>query len=421
VIRFARPPRLAAALALAARARRAPAPAERPRDLPAHPEGGRAAPVAAADGRGGRIALLSFMIMVLAPGLALTLYFAVIAADRYESVARFTVREIRTPTIAAVDASADAARLGAGLATDAPSQFNHVVASWLRSRAGLEAVAQELDVAAIFRRPEADFWVRLPEDASAEARADYWRRRVDAVVDGPSGIVTLRVRAFRPDDSAALSEALIRRAEALVNALSERRKRATLERARADAALAEERLASSVRAVAALREAEGLVDPALEAAATLAMLSGLVSQRIALEGELRALAGVMSADAPRIRVLREQTSELDREIDALRASLAGQAGDGESMAVTTARFEALAVERQFADRLFEVSQRRLIEAEIDLARPSVYFGVFEPPGAPEEARYPRRAAYAALAVAGLFVAWAICALIWASVRDHRIA
>jgi capsular polysaccharide transport system permease protein len=425
MIRAPRRPRLAAAFGLIARAARPGAPpAPRRPDAVAAAAGEAApaptldlSPAPAAGGRGGRIALVSFVATVLLPALAIAAYYLFIAADQFEASARFTVREVRAPPI--LGAAEAGGGLGGGFAAAAPSSFNHVVASYVRSRAGLEDLAAEIDVAALYRRPEADFLARLPEGASAEDRLEHWRERVSATVDGPSGVVTLRVRAFRPEDAVLLAEGLLRRSEALVNDLSARQKDDALAGARADAAAAEARLRAAIGALAALRAAEGLVDPALEAGATLGLLTGLIGQRIEIDGAIAAASGAMRADTARMRALEERRAAVEAEIAALRAGLAG-AGDA-AIAAAFARFETAAAERRFAERLHEIAQRRLIEAEIDRARQSVYLGVYDPPRAAEDSRYPRRIAFPILAFLGLFTLWAIAALVWAAVEDHRMA
>jgi capsular polysaccharide transport system permease protein len=421
MIRARRHPALAAALGFLTRAERHAAAPARRGEAAGQPWPIGGAPglehAPAAGGRGGWLAPASFLATVLLPTLAAAAYFLFIAADQFDATARFTVREVQTPSI--VVASDAGGRLAGGLTATGPSQFNHVIASYLRSRAALEDLSAELDVAVLFQRPEADFWARLPEGASAEDRLDHWRGQVNATVDGPSGVVTLRVRAFRPEDAALLAKGLVARAEALVNTLSVRQKTDTLDRARADAATAEDRLRAAVTALAELRAAEGLVDPTLEADATLGLLASLTAQRIEIDSAVAAVSGSMEPETARMRALEERRAAIEAEIATLRAGLAG-AAEG-AIAQVIARFETAAAERRFAERLHEIAQRRLIEAEIDLARQSVYLGVYDPPRAPEDSRFPRRIAFSLLSFVAFFTLWSIAALVWASVQDHRMA
>ena len=89
----------------------------------------------------------------------------------------------------------------------APGQNAYIVTSYIQSRAIVDNLNKTLNLREIFRRPEADFWARLKRNASIDELTDYWKTMVSTYIDAPSGIVTLQVRAFRPDDAVALAKA----------------------------------------------------------------------------------------------------------------------------------------------------------------------------------------------------------------------
>src|SRR3954451_10159473 len=95
----------------------------------------------------------------------------------------------------------------------------------------------------------------------------YWKGQVDPVYDPANGTVTVRVRAFDPDDALRLAEAGVASCEALVNELSLRSRNDALVHANAELAQAEERLKKVVGRVRAFRDREGLIDPARAAEA----------------------------------------------------------------------------------------------------------------------------------------------------------
>jgi capsular polysaccharide transport system permease protein len=363
---------------------------------------------------------LSFAALVLLPGCVVGVYYALVAADQYVVSARFTVRELRPSPLSLETPERARATPVATMGEDEVSSFTHVAASYLESRALLRDLGEEIDVAAMFRVAQADPWARLPREASAEARYDYWRDRLRVSIDRTSGIVTLELRAFRPEDARRLAEAMLARAEALVNALSLRQKRDALARARAEAAESDRRLDEAIAALSAFRDGAGVLDPAREADETVRLLASLSAERIRLQSRLRVLSEVMDRDAARARELRTRLATLRGDIARLRDSLAADATADANLAGALGRYEALEIRRRFAARLYEVAQTRRIAAEIDLARQSIFLNVFDPPQLPEESRYPRRAAFTAITVLALAVGWAVLALVWASVADHRM-
>ncbi|GMG80815.1 capsule polysaccharide transporter [Paralimibaculum aggregatum] len=365
-------------------------------------------------------AVISFALIVVLPVVVIGTYYYRHAADQFTATARFTLRETRARPLGFEAAEGAPERIGSGLATETVSHFTHVAASYLESRALLADLGAVLDVDAMFRRPEADFWARMPEGLPAEARFDYWRERVRVAVDGPSGIVSLQIRAFRPEDALALADAAVARAEALVNALSLRQKADAVARAEAEAAESERRLQASIAALSAFRDREGLLDPGQEGAETVRLLSQLTTERIRLESELRVLDRVVDGDAARARALRTRLASITGDIAQLRDQLGSGAAADASLAAALGRFEALEIRRRFAAKLYGLAQTRRINAEIDRARQSVFLNLFDPAQRPERSDHPRRAAFTLLAFLGLSAGWAILALIWASVADHRL-
>ena len=333
---------------------------------------------------------------------------------------RFTVTELRTRPLAIEEAEATPDSIGRALSGEDISSFTHVTASYLESRAALADLGRSADIAAMFRRPEADSWARLPDGTSAEAFFVYWRARVRVAIDGPSSIVTLRVRAFRAEDAKWLADRMIANAEALVNRLSLRQKQDALSRARAEAAESDRRLTEATASLVTYRETAGLLDPEREADEIVGLLSTLTAERIRLQNQLKVLSEVMDRDAPRPRALRTRLVRVKEDIARLRADMAAETTSETTLADALGAFEALEIRRRFVARLYGLAQTRLIEAEIDLARQTVFLNLFDPPQLPEEAVFPRRAGFTLIAAAVLLVGWATLALIWASVADHRM-
>ena len=111
----------------------------------------------------------------------------------------------------------------------APGQNAYIVTSYIQSRAIVDDLSKTLNLREIFRRPEADFWARLKRNAWIDELTDYWKSMVSTYIDAPSGIVTLQVRAFRPDDAVALAKAVLTLSETLVNRISDRARQDAME------------------------------------------------------------------------------------------------------------------------------------------------------------------------------------------------
>src|SRR5215510_125450 len=157
-----------------------------------------------------------FWALVGLPTLVAGVYYFAIASDLYLSEAKFIVRspkQVQTNTIGALLQST-----GLGRAVDDTA----VVQDFIMSRDAVRKLEQQDNLRAIFGRPEGDFVTRFPgvllrSDFEALFRRYDWFVSVEA--DATTGVTTLRVKAYRPEDAHAVAGALLRYSEQLVNEL----------------------------------------------------------------------------------------------------------------------------------------------------------------------------------------------------------
>ncbi len=371
----------------------------------------------------GRLAaspvLVSFVACVLLPAAAGGVYFFFVASDQYIVEARFAVRAADDGT----EHKPRSEHLLSPLLTS-PAAFAHqdaeIVASYIRSRAIVEDLEGTIDVRAIFGRPEADVWERLPHAASAEVLRDHWLRKVSAYLDHVSGIVIVKVRAFRREDALALAQAILVASERLVNAISLRARADTMARAEEEVRRADAAMRRALADLARFRDTEGLVDPVKAADLTGKILLQLVQDKIKIETELFVAMRMSRAEAPGTASLRARLESLDSQIARTRAELAGENPRARNLAAALVRFEELEVERQFAESVYAFAREGLDRARIAAERQTIYVTVFVPPALPQEVAYPLRLTFSVLIAIGLAVTWGTGALICASVMDHRL-
>jgi capsular polysaccharide transport system permease protein len=369
-------------------------------------------------------AMISFVACVVLPAAASVLYLAFIASDQFIAETRAVVRSAEQETLASSSSSSTS---GSGASSSGPASMSYstatpnayIVTNYIRSRAMVDALGKTLDLRAIFRRPEADFWARLESDATIEELVDHWKRVVTTYVDGPSGIVTIKIRAFRRDDALDLSHAVVKLSEQLVNEISERARRDAMQFAEQEVRRADARVRNALLELRRYRDESGLIDPVKAADETSKLLMQLMAEKIRLESDLFVASRTLNRNAPSIQTLTSRVEIVDLQIAKLKAKLTGETEDARNVAASLARFEQLEVQRQFAERLYTMAQDGLERARIMAERQSVYFAVFVPPALPEESLFPRRIANSILVPLALLILWSIAALVWASVLDHR--
>ena len=359
----------------------------------------------------------SFVVFVLAPSFACAVYLAFIASDQYVAEARFAVRAAQ---FEAADNRTGSIQFSASGVPVLAGQDAYVVASYIRSPAIFADLPASLDLRTIYGRPEADFWARLSPKASLEQLSDFWRGMASTYVDGPSGVVTVKVRAFRPEDAEALAKAVVSASEALVNRLSERARRDAMSHAEEEVRRAQGLVLAALSDERAFRDRKGIIDPGSQATSTSTLLMQAMTQRIQLQTNYEVDLRAMSATAPSVVALKSRLDALDGQIASLRAQLTGNSADTRTVSASIAEFEALETKRLFAEKLFSFAQDALELAKERAERQNLYISVFVPPERPEEARYPERLALSLLIPLGLMMVWGIFALVAAAIEDHRI-
>ncbi|SON54431.1 Vi polysaccharide export inner membrane protein VexD [Hartmannibacter diazotrophicus] len=363
--------------------------------------------------------MTTFILFVVIPSLASLLYLAFIASNQYEAVSRFAVRTAVGELPVELPESGQGGSPNLTGVSYVVGQDAYIIVSYIRSSAILQDLSGSVDLDAIFRSPRADFWARLKKDAKAEELLAYWNGMVSASVDGPSGIVTIRVRAFTPEDARTLLEAIIRASEELANTVSKRARDDLVQRVEIEVRQAEGAVRKALGDLQKYREDVGYIDPVKTATMNGQLLLQLLGEKIRLESEYFVSSRMTSENAPGLKSKRALLQTVTDQIDKLKASLTGSADTNDSIAASLVRYETLELHRVFAEKLLSSSQDALERAKRKADRQQIYISVFVPPSLPEESGYPQRLAMSFIIPVSLMVVWGIFALLVATIDDHR--
>jgi capsular polysaccharide transport system permease protein len=355
---------------------------------------------------------LPFLVVVVAPTLAAAIFYGLVAADRYEAASQFV---IRSPSHTA---TSQLASLVQGSTIIRSSDDAFIVQAYLASRDIVRRLVDTADLRARLARPEADFLWRYPSPFLAHNEERLYKHMLNMAsvdYDFSTGITTLKVQAFRPDDAKELAEAMLVSSEDFINRLSDR--------AQTDAISAAEREVEHARALAreaqakvtAYRNKTGMIDPSRVSAAGLETLT-----RQALEGAQTSVQiaeiDKSSPQSAQIAILRRRKSALDDQIHQEQMRLAGSSV---SLAPLIAEYERLVLERTFSERTFSSALSALEAARLDSERQKLFLERISNPSAPDYPQYPRRwfGVLAVLAVSSA-IYW-IGRMLLGDVREHR--
>ncbi len=358
-----------------------------------------------------------FIAMVALPNLVAILYFGLIASDQYVSEAKFTVSSGAIPKMDAV-----------GSVTGVPPmlivQDTLVVTSYIESRALVEVLDREIELRKIYSAPSIDWWARFRKDKPIEKFADYWEKMSSTSIAFPSGIVTLKVRAFNPGDAKRIADAVVRQSENLINDLNDRMRRDTVLASERDMQRAAQGLGRARIAMESERNAQGLIDVGETNKALTGIQSELQSDLLKAEQEYQTEIRYVSADAPQMRVLKSRISAMKGQLDEMKAQLTSQdeknisAVADKALSGKMTKFAELDLEERIAEKRYAVSVAAVEAARMMSERRMLYLHEIVAPALPEEAMYPRRWLSIGMTFAASLIAWAATVVAMTFVRNH---
>ncbi len=354
---------------------------------------------------------VAFFVVVVIPTVLAAIYFLLVASPRYVSEARFIVRSAgQSPS------SFGLALQGVGIGQGQSDAF--AVHEYMTSADGLRDLRRRVDVPALLGRPGADLFSRYPrlgEARSEEGLLKALNRFVVVGYDSSTGISTLRVEAFRPEDARQIATVLLDGGEALVNRLNERSVNDAVSQARVTRDNAVRNLSQAQAELTTFRNRQEFIDPQTLVSEN-AELVGQLNARIAELQAERSQVASQAPDSPQLPTIDARIAAYRRQVEAERSKVAG---DSSTLAPQVGVYEELSFNRELATRELAAATTALLAAEQDARRQQVYLERVVSPNLPQTALEPRRWLSLLAVFATMMLLYGLGWLVWAGVREHR--
>ncbi len=351
-----------------------------------------------------------FFWWVIVPTLMVAGYLYGVAADQYVSEARFVVRG-RAEVTTGGGLGSVLAQTGLGN----QSSDTQTVREFMVSHDAARRLNERMPLIDIFRRPEADPWARAWH-TEPERLARYLNGMISVSHETNVGIMTLRVRSFRPEDSRAIANEMLRLGEDLVNRLSERSREDALNVARNEVVIAERRVLAARAALAEFREREQSLDATGQLRAAADRQEQIEAVLTAARTEFRERSRFMRPDNPALVTIRNRVAALEEQLASERSRQT--IGGGGGVTQRLAAYEPLMLEREFADRQLASATLSLENARVEAQRQQLYLARVVEPNLAVYALYPKKILGVLSVFAGLCVAFGIAWLLIAGLREH---
>ena len=353
-----------------------------------------------------------FWLTVILPTAFSTVYFGAVASDIYISESSFVVRSPKN--------QASLTGFGALLQASGFSRSqddSYTVQEYMRSRTALEQLQQELPMKS-FYDSQGDILSRFNGfklNDSQEAFFRYFKDRLSIDLDSISGIATLRVRAFKPEEGQQINQKLLNLGEELINRLNERARKDTLEYAEQAVENAEKNVSDTAEALSKYRIKNKIFDLPAQSGVQLSLISTLKSELIRVETQLAQLVSI-TPDNPQVPALEMRQKSLRKEIEQQSKNLSGS---NNSIATQTAEYQRLVLANELAQQQLTAAMTSLQNTRGEADRQQLYLEVINKPSQPDWALEPHRL-YNILAtfIIGLML-YGVLSLLIASIREHK--
>jgi capsular polysaccharide transport system permease protein len=360
-----------------------------------------------------------FFGIVVVPTFLVVVYLCLIAAPRYLSEASFFVRAAANQGPQGSfgsGAAMGAASLSAG---GAPGDFADAVNSYILSRDMVEQLEKADALRSVLSRQESDFLFRFPNFYRRNDREQlyyHYLHMVTADLDTTSGISTVSVTTFRPEDSQNLLNALLQHAEELINRLNDRMMNDAESYAQSVVKRAQDQVVDVGLRLVEFRNSVGSVDPSRESATALDQIAQMTTELAEMQASLQQQIS-LSPSSPAIPPLRERIRTYQEQIEREKLKIVGA---DRSLAAKLSEFEKLTLERQLAAREMDSALAGLTAARQDAQRQHLYIQRITEPNLADEAKYPRRVLGLTLAFALFLAIFVVINSIYKGIIEHRV-
>ena len=356
---------------------------------------------------------LSFWLIVFIPTAFSAIYYGFIASDRYVSTSSFVVR---SPQKAASVSGLSALLQNVGFSRSTDDSY--VVNDFVLSRDAMNGLDKELNLREKFSGRHADVLSRFDPfgfNTSSENLYEYYKGKVNIVLDVPSSISTLTVRAYTAEDARVMNEKLLVMAEGMVNHLNERGRQDMMLMAEDTVLKAEERVQEVSTQLMHYRTSNQIFDVDKEAQLQMQLISKLQDQHILVKTQLAQVMAV-TPENPQIRVLVQREKTIQSEIAKETAKALGGQGSLNQKAV---EYEKLLLEKEFATKQLASALAMQEQNKAEASKKQLYLERVTQPSLPDYATEPERLKKILSFFLFGMIIWGIVELILAGIKEHQ--
>lgn len=364
-------------------------------------------------------AWLWFATAVLLPISIAAFYLFFYASPQYASTFRYIVQSDNTQLDSANESGMAGARASE---TSELYVTNFMLSDYLSSPQIVSELQRTFDLRKMFSGDDIDAVARLPQDASREALNRYWQGRVVTEFDITTGLTSVTVISFDPQEAASLANQMVLLSEELVNRLGDRARQDAVRLAENAVRDTQTEMQEARQAVQDFREASLSVNPASDAGMTDDLLATLNRQYVEVTTQLSVLRSQLNGEARLITELERKARSLSEAIDAARFQVASGGALGsvsrEAYATQLRDYQNLQLDLDIATARYQSAVLAADAARDRANRKHIYIQTYVYPDTPQTANGRNEARMIVVVAACAIAFWVTSSLLVATVREN---
>lgn len=350
---------------------------------------------------------------VVAAWFVCLLYYTLIASDRYAPEVQVYVKSVKMQTPTELSA------LSALTGTVGTTPDIALLQSYLHSHDLLRVLDEKIGLKAHYQSDEADFLSRLSSRATEEDFLEYYRDHVQMELDEQSGILSVRAQAFSPEYALSLTQQLLMEGEAFINRVGQEIAVKEIRFIEGELERAREELQARQRDLLRFQSKYQMLSPQAEGEAFQQVMSGMRADLVRLKAEEKVLTSYLNEKAPEVVSVRARISAIEEQLEAEQSKLNLNGSGAKTLGEVNLDYKELELRLEFATQVYTSAFATLEQTRVDAYRKLKHLVVVQAATLPDEAAYPRRVYMLVTIFVFLTLAYAITALIVATVREHR--
>ncbi|QMT61595.1 hypothetical protein [Legionella sp. PC997] len=352
-----------------------------------------------------------FVCTVIIPTLLSIFYFGFLASDVYVSESRFIVRRAGQPPV-----NLGLSALLSSTPLSKAEEADYSIHDYILSRDALLELNDRLNLKKLYSDHNIDWFHRfaLFGDSSFESLYRYYKNRINIVIESPSSISTLQVRAFTAKDAYQMNQHLLELAEQFINRFNIQSRKDYVDFAKAEVDAAIQKAKEASLALSDYRGFQGVFDPNRESAMRLQNVSKMEAELVAAKGQLAQIKS-LAPHNPYLSSLRKNIETLRLSINTEKNKITGNLS---SLTNKVRRYERLVLNKKFAYKQLVFALSSLKKAQIEAQRKQLYLELIAHPNEPDNSFEPYRSRNIfSIFILGL-ITWGVLSLLIANVKEH---